>query len=440
MYVALPAVMMCAGRGLYVAFRGAPPARREARLALGAAAGTGLGITAILWLRNWIWYGNPVFPFMHEHFATRPWVPGAQLSHDYLDQRWIPHGQGLAKLADTVVESLRFGFLAHDWNEFHGNWPVTGFLFTLLWPLAFLLPRAQRLRLLTAFSLLGVFIWYYTLHQARYLTVLMPLMSLVVLLILNRLWRMNGVVRVAAMLVLAVQVAWGGDHPFLPSHAMLGQAALKHTIDVLGAGFSKQYEARLQVEPGLEAVGALLPKNDRAHQRVVIHGQHLHLGIGAPSMTDAPEQQSAFAYQLWSSPSEVQRKLRELGATHIVWPGAPSLWLDWGSEAVFYDFVTHYTVDHGAAGGFQLGRIPDTMPEIPPDDSVGLRFCRGEGQTTLADLQRVMSDGPPMTGAPAGSQPRFIVNELSCPGTTPGAPYVPLTAASGFRLWSRPLR
>lgn len=439
MYVALPAVAMFLGRGLFVGLRGAPAARREARLSLGVAAGVGLAITATLWLRNWIWYGNPVFPFMHERFATRPWSPDTQLSHDYLDPRWIPHGEGLAKIGDTVLETLRFGFRAHDWAEFHGNWPVTGFLFTLLWPLPFLLPRARRLQLVTGFSLLGAFIWYYTLHQARYLTVLMPLMALAVLVTLNRLWRMNAVVRVAAMLVLAVQVAWGGDHPFLPSHSMLGQAALKHTVDVLSAGFSKQYEPRLLVEPGLEAVGALLPKDDRAHLRVVIHGQHLRLGIGAPSITDAPEQQSGFDYQRWPSPTEVHRQLRAMGATHIVWPGAPSLWLDWGSEAAFYDFVTHYLVDRTGAGGYQLGRIPDTLPALPADDSVGIRFCRGEGQTTLLDLQRVMAGGPFATGAPAGGQPRFIVSEAACPGTTPGAPYVPLTAGNGFRLWSRQL-
>jgi hypothetical protein len=264
-------------------------------------------------------------------------------------------------------------------------------------------------------------------------------MALAVLVTLNRLWRMNAVVRVSAMLLLAVQVAWGGDHPFLPSHSMLGQAALKHTVDVLSAGFSKQYESRLLLDPGLEAVGAQLPNEDRAHLRVVIHGQHLRLGIGAPSITDAPEQQSGFAYQHWSSPNEVHRNLRAMGATHIVWPGAPSLWLDWGSEAVFYDFVTQYLVDRKAAGGYQLGRVPETLPAFPADDSVGLRFCRGQGQTTLVELQRVMADGPPMTGAPPGSQPRFIVSELACPGTAPGAPYVPLTAGGGFQLWSRRL-
>ena len=441
MYVALPAVMMFLGRCLYLAVnsRRTPAQRREAWLALGTAAGVGVALTATLWLRNWIWYGNPVFPFMHERFATRPWSPDTQMSHDYLDPRWIPRGEGLAKLGDTILETLRFGFRAHDWAEFHGNWPVTGFLFTLLWPLPFLLPRARRLQLVTIFSLLGAFIWYYTLHQARYLTVLMPMMALSVLVTLNRLWRMNAVVRVAAMLVLAVQVAWGGDHPFLPSHSMLGQAALKHTVDVLAAGFSKQYDARLLLEPGLEAVGALLPRGDRAHTRVVIHGQHVHLGIGAPSITDAPEQQSGFDYQQWASPNEVQRNLRAMGATHIVWPAVPQLWFDWGSEAAFYDFVTHYLVDRAAGGGYQLGRIPDTLPPYPADSSVALRFCRGEGQTTLPDLQRVMAGGSIPPAPPGGGQPRFFVNEPGCPGTNPGAPYVPLTGTNGFRIWSRPL-
>jgi hypothetical protein len=128
-----------------------------------------------------------------------------------------------------------------------------------------------------------------------------------------------------------------------------------------------------------------------------------------------------------------------MAATHIVWPGAPSLWLDWGSEAAFYDFVTHYLVDHGAAGGYQLGRIPETLPAYPADDSVELRFCRGQGRTTLADLQRVMEAMPPLSGGAGGAPARFIVSEMSCPATNPGMPYLPLTSGGGFRLWSRPL-
>ncbi len=441
-YVLIPTLGLFLGRALFVAWRAKDRARRrETALALGLAGGVGLAVTSILWLKNWIWYGNPVFPFMHERFATRPWSPDARISHDFADPRWIPGGEGLARLGETAIETLRFGFRAHDWGEFHGAWPVVGFLFTLLWPIPFFLPRAGRLRLLTGLTLLAVGIWYFTFHQDRYLTVLVPLMSASVLVTLNRLWGTSVIVRIAAGLVVLVQLAWGGDHAFLPSHSMLGQAAIKHTIDFLGSGFSRQYETRFTFEPGLEAVSELLPHGGaaRARTRVLIHGQHLRLGIGAPAISDTPEQQSAFSYRLWSSPSEVHRRLHEMGVTHVAWTPAPAIWLDWGSEAAFFDFVTHYTVEHRAAGGYSLGTVPATLPAFAADDSVELRFCRGRGGTKLANLQAVMATGPSLPATPASAQPRFVITEGACPASDPGPPYAPLTGGGGFRIWSRPL-
>lgn len=442
MYVLVPAVTLFLGRALFVALR-APrrEVRREAVAAVALAGGVGLAVTSILWLKNWIWYGNPVFPFMHERFATRPWTPDAHISHDYADPRWIPTGHGWARLGETAVETLRFGFRSHDWGEFHGLWPVVGFLFTLLWPIPFLLPRAGRLRLLAGITLLAVAIWYFTFHQDRYLTVLVPLMAASVLVTLNRVWHTSVVPRIGAALVVFVQLAWGGDHPFLPSHSMLGQAAVKHTIDFLASGFGKQYDTRFTVEPGLETVGEALPHDPRARKRtrVLIHGQHLRLGIGAPAISDAPEQQSGFAYRLWSSPSEVHHHLREMGVTHVAWTPVPALWFDWGAELAFFDFVTHYAVDRGSAGGYFLARIPASLPVFPADDRVDLRFCRGQGWTKLAILQGVMAGGPFLPGASPPGQPRFVVSENACPNTEPGPPYVPLTGAGGFRLWSRPL-
>jgi len=126
-------------------------------------------------------------------------------------------------------------------------------------------PETSRLRLISLLALGGVLIWYFTFHQDRYLQVLMPLMATSVLVTINRLWKMKLPVRIALGLVLFVQFAWGSNHPFIPSHAMVGQAVLKHTIDFLGSGFSAQgrWQTRFTVDAGLEAVGALTPKGTK---------------------------------------------------------------------------------------------------------------------------------------------------------------------------------
>ena len=436
MYVVLPGAALFLARSASLAVRAsAPAARREARLALGIAAAIAVAATAPMWLKNWIWYGNPVFPFAHERFATHPWSADARTSRDYLDARWVSPAQGLARVGETIVESLRFGFRAHDWAEFHGIWPVTGFLFNLLWPVPLFLAKAARLRMVSLLTLLGVGIWYFTFHQDRYLQVLTPLMAACVLVTINRLWQMQVPVRVGVGLVLFVQLAWGANHPFLPSHAMLGQAALKHTIDFLGSGFSSagQLEGRFAVDPGLEAAGALTPRG----ARVLIHGQHLRLGIGRAGATDVIEQQSAFAYRMWSSPREVLENLRTIGVTDIVWTPVPALWTDWGSELGFFDFVTHYAVDRRAAGGYFVAHVPEELPAWPADATVDLRLCRGRGQIPMSALNDVMAGAPVSGGAPPGA-PRFVVTESACAPDL-GDPYVALTGAAGFRLWSRSL-
>ena len=445
MYVVLLAIGLFLGRAAWVAAgraRGlAPGARREAALAVAAAAAVGLITTAPLWLKNWIWYGNPVFPFLHDFFPTRPWSADARISRDYQDGRWVTQATGLARLGETVLESLRFGFRAHDWAEFHGVWPVTGFLFNLLWPIPLFLPKVpgspetSRLRLISLLALGGVLIWYFTFHQDRYLQVLMPLMATSVLVTINRLWKMKLPVRIALGLVLFVQFAWGSNHPFIPSHAMVGQAVLKHTIDFLGSGFSAQgrWQTRFTVDAGLEAVGALTPKG----ARVLIHGQHERLGIGRAAVTDVIEQQSAFAYRTWPSPAEVLRHLKQIGVTDIVWTPTPGLWIDWGDELAFYDFVTHYAVDRRAAGGYFVAHVPDQLPDWPPDAVVDMRLCRGRGQIPLEALNSVMAGAPVSGGAPAGV-PRFVVTEAACAPALP-APYVAVAGASGFQLWSRSL-
>ena len=56
-----------------------------------AAGATGLLLTAPHWLKNWVWYGNPVYPFAGEAFASRPWTTEtAQRLAFMADRAWAP--------------------------------------------------------------------------------------------------------------------------------------------------------------------------------------------------------------------------------------------------------------------------------------------------------------------------------------------------------------
>ena len=70
--------------------------------------------------------------------------------------------------------------------------------------------------------------------------------------------RLHQPTRALVGVLVALQVIWGLDAPFIPSHAMLGDTVLKHTTTLLSAGYRKSYAEQLHV-PGMAEVASHLP-------------------------------------------------------------------------------------------------------------------------------------------------------------------------------------
>src|SRR5690606_13941702 len=125
-------------------------------------------------------------------------------------------------------------FVPSDWSTFHRDWPMFGFLFTLLVPIM-LVMRQARLIMVMLWVHAGVLFWYYTFHQDRYLQTLLPWMSACIVACLVWLWKSGKVARILTSALVLLQVVWGLDAPFFGTH-LAGQP-LKHTIDFLAGGF-----------------------------------------------------------------------------------------------------------------------------------------------------------------------------------------------------------
>ena len=114
--------------------------RRRTRAALPAilvVAASVLGLTSTHWLKNWLWYENPLYPFLHGFFGGAPWAEGVRVGIE--DPGWRPTGTLFEKTAESFAAIFSFSFDVHDWERFHGDVPVFGSLFTLLLlPLLFL--------------------------------------------------------------------------------------------------------------------------------------------------------------------------------------------------------------------------------------------------------------------------------------------------------------
>lgn len=332
-------------------------------LAVLAFSASELLLTAPHWLKNWVWYGDPVYPFLHRYLHVHPWtIDSANLFEDtFKSQLWRPEGAPWKKLKDTLEVLVSFSFKPHDWDGFHGKVPVFGSLFTLfLVPLLFV-ARAARVWVVVAASEVGVLVWFWTSHQDRYLQGLVPWMVVGAASAIRLMWATGAFARVTASALIAFQIIWGGDVPFIPTHAMLGTAPAKVAIDLLSSGYRKDFKSRSNVFGDFGLVAKQLPKG----AKVLIHDRHDHLGIAAMSISDIGPWQGGISYGRMGSARAFYDRMREYGVTHILWQGESSGYDSLAGDLVFSAFLVRYEKGERKIGGHRLGAMPR---QAPPDD------------------------------------------------------------------------
>lgn len=338
-------------------------ASRWRPLAAAATAGAAcLVLTAPHWLKNWVYYGDPFYPFLHHYLAVHPWTvdSGNLFDNVFRGQLWVPQGTTWDKLVETLEALFTFSFRPNDWGGFHGKVPVFGSLFTLsLLPLI-LLRKTGRVWLIAGAVHLGVFTWYWTSHQDRYLQLLVPWMAAVVAVTLRMVWDSGLVARMAVSLLISVQVIWGGDVYFIPTHAMV-RSPQKAVIDLLSSGYRKDFTSRENPYGDYGKLGRMLPEG----AKVLMHDRHQLLGLEAMAVSDCAPWQGGISYGRMQSAREVYDKLREYGVTHVLWLDQASTGYDsLAGDFVFFAFAAKYLRPH-KVGSFRLA----AMPADPPPDT-----------------------------------------------------------------------
>ncbi len=317
-----------------------------------------LALTSPTWLKNWIWYQNPLYPFMHETFGGEPWAEGVQVGLH--DSRWWPSGRMPQKLAETFGALFTFSFVPHDWPKFHGAVPVFGSLFTLMLLPLMWLRRTGRIWGLAVAVLAGVFVWYWTNHQDRYLQALLPQMAAVTAATIILLWRTRlATVRLATGLLIALQVVWGGDVPFFPTHAMIDGTPYGPSLEILSTGYRRAGAQRHDTFSPLPALEASLP----AGETFLFHEQRARLGLRRRLVVDGWGRQGAIVYKTLEHPRAVHKKLRSLGVTGVVWTDTPRGYQRLTDDLVFYEYVRRHT-DHRTRAG--QAHVSSLRAEPPP--------------------------------------------------------------------------
>jgi hypothetical protein len=408
-------------------------------------------LTAPHWLKNWIWYGDPLYPVLHERLSLRPWHADADHFYRTLVERhfWRPTGSALEKTRATLEALFTFSFRPHDWQHFHGVWPVFGFLFTLSWPVMPFLRATRRLWLLFAATHVGLVVWFMFSHQDRYLQILMPWMVAHVAAVIALAWRMGWWVRIPLLGLLALQIVWGVGAYFVPSHVYMRNKFVR-VSELLSGGYKREYAKRFRTFTDLREVGRAL----RPDQKILLHRFEVHAGLLRMSVTDHPSWQGLISYGRFDSHAGVFDLFRSLGVSHVAW--VEDDWLAEDSLAGdlrFAGFVTHVLHDERKYGGIVVADLPDAPPsEI--DDTVLYLGCKGY-QPGLYELETLNVPGmapPPEARHPdpqlplAGAQAiaalitraNYVVTGTGCPIAAPKLPgFVHRASRRGEALWVR---
>lgn len=365
------------------------------------ALGGGLAFTAPHWVKNWVFYGDPLYPMLAKRLHAHPWTPdsGPRFEWGFIKaELWRPTPD-----LDGVIESLKVlvtqSFIPNDWAHFHGKVPLFGSLFTLTLFFVPFLTKTKRIAVLFGAVHLGMLCWYWTHHQDRYLQTMLPWMATATAGVLMLIWRTNLVNRIAISGLVALQVVWGGDAYFIPSNAM-DRNHLQSVIDLISSGYRKEEKSR---EAGLFSpysdIGKALPPK----AKLLVHQSHNHLGIEAPSVNDYTVNQGGISYGLLKTSRAVYDLYKGYGVTHIMYP------LEVGQEAdtlagdfVFWGFSKRYGKAPKTIGGYVLTAMPDEPPPDEPNDVVAVLTC---GNTPRAGLYHLPALHVPVFGPKKNQYP-----------------------------------
>ena len=414
-----------------------------------ATLGTGLVVSLLLtaphWLKNWVWYGDPFFPYLSSYMLSPKWVPDTAVLFQGWDNQhtnWRPSGTLAHKLTETAQGMALFAFQPHDWAKFHGRVPIFGALFTLSALLLPFLRNTKRIWGLFVATELGIAVWYWTLHQDRYLQALLPWMACTVAATLICLWRAHWTAKPLAALLVGVQVVWGGDAYFIPAHAMTGNSAAPITVELFAQGMKGKYSERYAFGDRLFEIGrdAALPPD--AH--VLVHEHELRFGLWRPVISDQPGLAYAYRYEFLQDSGEVYSRLRQLEVTHFI-TRLKSFQIDsLGSDLQFFAFVKREGKLIKEFSDWGLYSLPATQPTRKLNNVVaylgcGNQYARGLhklSSLSVRERQVVKKPGQIQAMTPMPVQPQdfaafiaqadFLVTDNKC------KPPAPAEASQGF--------
>ena len=348
------------------------------------------------WLKNLIYYHDPLYPMLHDYLPSRPFHPGAgKLLEDvYWPRQFMLSGTAWERIRDTLASLVSFSFVPHDW-DFHGAKPIFGSLFTLfLVAIPFVKPT-KRLWLLMIGIHLGIATWFVTTHEDRFLQSLLPWMVACTVAIMSALWRQRPLARAGIVPLVAFQLIWGSDVAFFRTHAMIGDSPLKLAVDLISSGHQKRYDRdeRIRIAGDIQELGRKLPLD----AVLLLHDNNGLLGAGRPIVNDAPGWQGAYEYLDHETTEESATMWRAMHVSHVVWraqqggasPGKMA------RDAVFMRAADRHTQNLVSISSFTVGELKkQDLPGTSGPTRIAWMGCHRERTTGIFTPRGLVNNHP----------------------------------------------
>jgi len=405
--VAFPCAVLTA-RAIYLTATRA--AKREPSIAspfFALLTASVVGIVALipLWTKNWAYYGDPLYPMLHQVLELRPWTLGMDYRYAvFRSLAWRPE-HDMRGILETLKSPYLFSFFPNNWPWMHGKMPVFGSLFTVsALMLPFLRHESRRLWGIFVGANVGIVVWYWIQHEDRYLQSLLPWMASAVAVVFALAWRSGWLSRIAISLLAGVQIVWGLHVYFIPTHATLGQAPVKALADMAATVYAGNQKNLLPLYVEQASVGQRVGSGT-----LLLHNQQPQLGFGVRVLQDNAMNQGGIVYGNVSTPRQLIEQLRSYGVTHILW-GRETTEESLADDIVFLDFVTNGTTQQTPIGPWTLTTLRDPRPQDRPfPQKVLLYPCPQDGYSPgfyrREDLYILTWDKRPLSQFPKPREP-----------------------------------
>lgn len=385
---------------------------RRAAMSVVAALASFVALWSPHWLKNLLFYGDPLYPILNSYLRVHPWnVQAATFFRIFVRGAVLQPSHDLSGVFESIRVALTLGFDVHEY-DYHRQLPTFGFLFAAtLYCLPFV-RAGWRVWVTDALALLGAIVWFWTNHRDRYLQNFLPWLVVGTVAILARAWRYHGKPgRIAVYLLVLSELAFGAGVYLLPVHVMTpGGHPIPHVSNLVKAGMEGDYDRRYEPYPewafaDWTAIGRALPGG----ARVLVHEDRLWIGLDAPVVVDEAAWQAGIRYSACSSAADVYDLLRSYGVTHIVTGAHHNDGGDHGlmGNLIFWDFLSGSAKKIIRQGRLTLWAMPKEPPAPEPPGPALILTCNQSEPPGLYEYSQIIQRIPLMPIEKEASEEAF---------------------------------